>query len=89
MLTLNILGMIYSSKDVYNQVMKLKRKMLDGGSLETFLSDIQQEGGNVSWSKGETGEIVVLWIQSKTMAQDVQKTRPWLFQTDTTFNTNK
>ena len=82
-------GMIYSSKDVYNQVIKLKRKLMDGGSLESFLSDVQLEGGNVNWSKGGTGETVVLWIQTKTMAEDVQKTRPWLFQTDTTFKTNK
>ena len=81
--------MIYSSKDVYNQVIKLKRKLMDGGSLESFLSDVQLEGGNVNWSKGGTGETVVLWIQTKTMAEDVQKTRPWLFQTDTTFKTNK
>jgi hypothetical protein len=81
--------MIYGSKDIYNQVMKLKKKVADGGVLEKYLMNIQQEGGTVNWSKSESGEIVVLWIQTKSMAQDVQKTKPWLWQTDTTFGTNR
>ena len=84
-----LLGMIYSSKDIYNQVMKLKKTMADGGHLEKYLMEIRLEGGTVDWHKSETGEILALWIQTKTMLSDVQKTKPWLFQTDTTFSTNR
>ena len=83
--------MIYSSKDVYNVVMKMKKAMLDGGALEQYLLKITQEGGTVNWTKsdGGEGEVEVLFIQTKMMKQDLQQTKPWLFQTDTTFKTNR
>jgi len=63
--------------------------MADGGDLEKYLLSIVQEGGNVKWSKNETGEVDVSWIQTRTMVEDLNKTKPWLWQTDTTFSTNK
>ena len=81
--------MIYTAKDIYNQVMKIKKGTADGDLLEKYLTDIELEGGTVKWSKSDTGEIVVLWIQTKSMVEDVHKTKPWLWQTDTTFGTNR
>ena len=81
--------MIYSSKDIHNQVMKIKKKMADGGSLEKYLLDVTVKGGNVNWSKSDEGEVSVLFVQTQTMVEDVQKTRPWLWQCDTTFGTNR
>ena len=83
-----VAGMLYTSKDIYNQVMKLKKKVADGGSLEKYLMDVELEGGSVNWSKSDTGDVVVLWVQTKSMAEDMFRTKPWLWQTDTTFRTN-
>ena len=69
--------------------MKIRKTLADGGSLEKYLMDIQTEGGSVKWSKAESGEITVLWIQTKAMVEDVHRTKPWLWQTDTTFGTNR
>ena len=88
-ISLCYLGMIYSSKDVYNAVKKMRKTMLDGGALEQYLLNITQEGGTVNWTKSDGGEVEVLFIQTKTMKRDLQQTKPWLFQTDTTFKTNR
>ena len=63
--------------------------MADGGVLEKYLTDIQVDGGDVKWSKNQAGEITVLWVQTRSMAQDVATTKPWVWQTDTTFGTNR
>jgi hypothetical protein len=82
-------GMLYSAKDIYNRVMNLKKRVCDGGILEKYLMGIQQEGGTVNWTKADSGEILVLYIQTKAMYSDVQKTKPFVWQMDTTFNTNR
>ena len=51
--------MIYTAKDVYNQVMKIKKGTADGGHLEKYLTDIELNGGTVKWSKSESGEVLV------------------------------
>ena len=61
----------------------------DGGVLEKYLADIQTDGGDVKWSKNVKGQVEVLWIQTRSMAQDVARTRPYVWQTDTTFSTNR
>ena len=84
-----ILGMIYGSKDIYNQVIKIKKRIADGGCLEKYFTEIELEGGTVKWKKSDAGDVVVLWIQTKSMDEDLNKTKPWLWQTDTTFGTNR
>lgn len=81
--------MLYSSKDIYNNIMSCKKKVGDGGVLEKYLTDIQLEGGKVYWKKSDEGEVMVLWIQTKSMVIDVEKTKPFVWQTDTTFGTNR
>jgi hypothetical protein len=81
--------MLYSTKDIYNRVMQQKRTVCDGGLLEKHLIGIQQEGGTVNWTKADSGEILVLYIQTKAMKEDIQKTKPFVWQMDTTFGTNR
>ena len=80
---------VYKAKDIQNAMMKLKRAIADGGMLEKYLADIQTDEGDVKWSKNLKGEVEVLWIQTRSMAQDVARTRPYVWQTDTTFSTNR
>ena len=63
--------------------------MADGGVLDKYLTDVQTEGGNVKWKKDRSGQVTVLWIQNRSMAMDVATTKPWVWQTDTTFGTNR
>ena len=55
-----ILGMIYGSKDIYNQVIKIKKRIADGGYLEKYFTEIELEGGTVKWKKSDAGDVVVL-----------------------------
>ena len=49
-----------------------------------------QDGGNVRWILDEeTGLIDVLYVQSRQMIFDLDETKPFFFQADTTFSTNK
>ena len=82
-------GNVYNAKDIQNAMQKLKRSIADGGVLENYLADIQADGGSVKWIKNQRGEVVVLWVQTRTMAHDVSVTKPFVWQTDTTFSTNR
>ena len=82
-------GNIYKAKDIQNAMVKLKRAIADGGVLEKYLTDVQTDGGNVKRSKNSRGEVQVLWVQTRSMAQDVACTKPYVWQTDTTFGTNR
>lgn len=82
--------MIYSSKDIYNHALKLQKKMADSGVLEKYLTQVEVEGGTVNWTRSELGEeVTVLWIQTKDMKDDILRTKPHIWQTDTTFGTNR
>ena len=80
---------MYSTNDVYNAVSKLNQNIRDSGKLEKYLANVQLEGGCVNWHKNESGEVSVLWVQTRTMISDVSRTKPWVWQTDTTFSTNR
>ena len=82
-------GNLYKAKDIQNAMVKLKRAMADGGVLEKYLTDVQTDGGNVKWSKNPRGEVQVLWLQTRAMAKYVASTKPYVWQTDTTFGTNR
>ena len=53
------------------------------------MTDVQTDGGNVKRSKNSRGEVQVLWVQTRSMAQDAACTKPYVWQTDTTFGTNR
>ena len=80
---------MYNAKDIQNMMYKLKRSIADGGVLEKYLADILADGGDVKWNKNQSGEITVLWVQTRSMAQDVCATKPYVWETDTTFGTNR
>ena len=82
-------GHQYTTKDVYNKIRKIRQNISDDGKLEKYLADVQLEGGQVKWCKNSTGEVSVLWVQTQAMRSDVCRTRPWVWQTDTTFSTNR
>ena len=82
-------GNVYNTKDVYNAVSKIKQNIADVGKLEEYLANIQLEGGRVNWSKNDAGEISVLWVQTQMMVSDMSRTKPWVWQTDATFSTNR
>ena len=82
-------GNVYGTKDVYNAITRIKKSLADVGQLEQYLSSVQLEGGQVKWSKNDANEVSVLWVQTRMMRADVAKTRPWVWQTDTTFSTNR
>ena len=67
-------GNIYEATDIQNIMVKFKRAIADGGVLEKY---IQNDGGNVKWSKNSRGEVQVLWVQTRSMAQDVACTKPY------------
>ena len=67
----------------------MEKSIGDGGLLEKYLADVQLEGGKVNWSKNKAGKVTVLWVQTRTMCQDVDRSKPWVWQTDTTFGTNR
>ena len=54
------------------------------------LGDIPTKGGDVQYALSPvTGEVDVLYVQTCTMRQEVEHSRPYLWQADTTFNTNR
>ena len=82
-------GYQYTTKDVYNKIRKINQNINDAGKLEKYLADVQLEGGHVKWCKNDSGEVSVLWVQTQSMRSDVCRSRPWVWQTDTTFSTNR
>ena len=83
-------GKRYQGKDVTNIISRLKQKVDDGGILEEHLREIVQEKGEVLWHKNrDTGYVEVLYIQTASMRSDIERTRPYIWQCDTTFSTNK
>ena len=69
-------------------IYKLKRSMANGGVLEKNLAAIlANDGGDVKWNKNQSGGIRVLWVQTRSMAQDVSVSKPYVLETDTTFGT--
>ena len=82
-------GNTYGTKDIYNAVSKMKKALGDEGNLEKYLADVQLEGGKVNYQKNQAGKVSVLWVQTRTMRQDVERSKPWSWQTDTTFSTNR
>ena len=89
MLTLTIPGNTYGTKDVYNAVTKMRRVLGDESRLEKYLADVQLEGGLVKYKKNKAEQVAVLWVQTRTMRQDIERSKPWSWQTDTTFSTNR
>ena len=84
-----ISGNTYGTKDVYNAMSKMKKALGDEGHLEKYLADVQLEGGKVNFQKNKAGKVSVLWVQTRSMRQDVERSKPWSWQFDTTFSTNR
>jgi hypothetical protein len=67
----------------------MKKSLGDEGHLEKYLADVQLEGGLVNFQKNKAGQVSVLWVQTRSMRQDVERSKPWSWQFDTTFSTNR
>ena len=76
-------------KDAQNLIRKIKQTLPEDHGLRKHLSDIVTEGGDVQYSLDGDGFVDVLWVQTPSMRQEVAKNRPFLFQADTTFGTNR
>merc|ERR1719318_602931 len=81
-------GNTYQTKDVYNALGRIKQTIADVEKLEKYLANVQLEGGIVNWCKNQADEVSVLWVQTQSMRADVERTKPWVWQCDTTFSTN-
>ena len=57
--------------------------------LETYLQQVDEEGGTIEWETDSSGEIKSLFIASKTMLDAFRSTDPPLIQVDTSFNVDK
>ena len=83
-------GHNYKPKDVQNIINKIKHHIKDTGVLEEHLAEIKSEGGTAQWSINEETKCVeVLFIQTANMKKDLVTTRPFTWQADTTFSTNR
>ena len=80
---------LYDTKFVYNSVQNNIIGRLGAGGFVNDLKEIEENGGTVEKWEDEHGRIDVLFIQLGEWQVDIVKTRPSLFQLDTTFGTNK
>ena len=80
----------FKPKDAQNIIRKVRQTLPDSKNMKEHLTNILVEGGDVQYSLDEdSGEVNVLYVQTKLMRDEVAHSRPYLWQADTTFNTNK
>ena len=79
----------YTVNDIGNIIAKLKKSAPDKDTLEDDLNEIVKQGGDVKLTKDpQTGFVDVIWLQTKSMIEQVAREKPLVFQQDTTFSTN-
>ena len=80
----------FKPKDAQNIIRKIRQTLPDSTDIKEYLSNILVEGGDVQYALDkDSGEVDVLYVQTKLMRDEVAHSRPYLWQADTTFNTNK
>ena len=82
-------GREYNRQDVQNLTRKLSEKDEEPPSVEAILGNIQDNGGNVSYSRDENNCVDVLMIQTHDMVDLLKRENPRVYKSDTTFGTSK
>ena len=82
-------GREYNCQDVQNLTRKLSEKDEEAPSVEAILGNIQDNGGNVTYSRYENNCVDVLMIQTHDMVDLLKRENPRVYQSDTTFGTSK
>ena len=78
-------GKEYNRQDIQNLTRKLSEKDDENPSVEAILGNIQDNGGNVNYSRDENQCVDVLMIQTHDMIDLLKQEKPRVFQSDTTF----
>ena len=78
-------GKEYNRQDIQNLTRKLSEKDDGNLSVEAILGNIQDNGGNVNYSRDENQCVDVLMIQTHDMIDLLKQEKPRVFQSDTTF----
>ena len=86
---INIPWLIFEFHDAQNLIRKIRRTLPEDHGLRQHLADMVTEGGEVQYSIDKDGLVDVLWLQTPLMREEIAKTRPFLFQADSTFGTNR
>ena len=68
----------------------MKNKISNGDNLEKELDLVRNNGGFIRVDKDPRTKFVnSLWIQTKSMKESMARIKPTVFQSDTTFSTNR
>ena len=80
----------YKSKDIRNLLQKLKDKVANGDNLEKELDLLRNNGEIIRVDKDTNTRFVnSLCVQTKSMKESIARIKPTVFQSDTTFSTNR
>ena len=80
----------YKSKDIRNLLQKLKDKVANGDNLEKELDLLRNNGEIIRVDKDTNTRFVnSLWVKTKSMKESMARIKPTVFQSDTTFLTNR
>ena len=80
-------GRSYTYQDVKNIIQRVGFDV-DRMPVEEALGAIVAAGGHIKYEKESgTDNVTCLWLQTADMKEQLSKTKPHIFETDTTFNT--
>ena len=80
-------GRAYTYQDVRNIIERINLN-IEQVPLEQALGSIVTAGGNIKYQKESgTDNVNCLWLQTRDMKEQLSKSKPHIFETDTTFNT--
>ena len=81
-------GKDFRAQDVRNLITKIKQHEDNPSTVEEALGEIRDGGGEVRYKKEKKNDNVdVLWVQTKDMKNQLSRTKPQVFECDTTFGT--
>lgn len=84
-------GKPFKAQDVFNIVTQIN-KGLEGEkeSIEEVLAQIKEDGGDAKWKKKDgSNDVKALLVQTATMKANLARSKPMVFETDTTFGTQE
>ena len=69
----------FKPKDAQNIIRKIRQTLPDSTDIKEYLSNILVEGGDVQYALDkDSGEVDVLYVQTKLMRDEVAHSRPYL-----------